>query len=293
MDACSREHGPAMNRRQLLGAGLAWPLLRGTAAAGSRQACSIGLTPVFLDDQVDFLKRWRSYLEERLNLPVRFVQRASYREVTDLLLRAELDLAWLCGYPYVLNADRIRLLAVPLVEGRPLYQSYIIVWDEDQTSRTLMDLEGRIFAFSDPLSNSGYLYPQYVLSMLGHRSESFFRRTFFTWSHRHVIEAVATGLAEAGAVDGFVWEMLAQRHPEITSRTRVIERSPEFAFPPLVVSTQLALARHRLLSDAFLRAHEDSQGRALLEELGLSGFAPGDRRDYDEILLMAEELGRA
>jgi phosphonate transport system substrate-binding protein len=185
------------------------------------------------------------------------------------------------------------LLAVPLVDGRPLYQSYIVVWDEDQTVSRLTDLEGAIFAYSDPLSNSGYLFPQYVLTMLGYRPEAFFRRTFFTWSHRDVIGAVAAGLAEAGAVDGFVWEMLARRRPEITARTRVIERSPEFAFPPLVVSTQLPLARHAHLSDVFLHMHLDHAGRELLQELGLSGFAPGHRGDYDEILLMAEELRHA
>jgi phosphonate transport system substrate-binding protein len=282
-----------MNRRDVLAAGLVLPAIVGALENPGRQPFRIGLTPVFLDDQVEFLNRWRRYLEQRLEAPVQFVQRASYREVTELVLRAELDLAWLCGYPYVVNADRLRLLAIPLVEGRPLYRSYILVWDEDHGSQRLTDLDDRIFAFSDPLSNSGYLFPQYVLSMLGLRPEAFFRRTFFTWSHRHVVEAVAAGLAEAGAVDGFVWEMLARRRPEITRHTRVIERSPEYAFPPLVTSVLLAPDRHALLERVFLGMHEDAQGRELLAELGLSGFARGDRSDYDEILHMAEELRRA
>ncbi|AGA32639.1 Periplasmic binding protein-related protein [Thioalkalivibrio nitratireducens DSM 14787] len=282
-----------MNRRDVLAAGLLLPAILGADTGQERSTFRIGLTPVFLDDQVEFLKRWRQYLERRLEAPVQFVQRASYREVTELVLHGELDVAWLCGYPYALNADRLRLLAVPLVEGRPLYRSYILVWDEDLTSRSLTDLEGRIFAFSDPLSNSGHLFPQYVLSMLDLRPEEFFRRTFFTWSHRHVVEAVAVGLAQAGAVDGFVWEMLNRLHPEITRRTRVIERSPEFAFPPLVTSIHLAPDRYALLARVFLGMHADAQGRDLLTELGLSGFAKGDRSDYDEILFMAEELQRA
>jgi phosphonate transport system substrate-binding protein len=282
-----------MKRRNVLAAGMLFPALLGAGRSLAREVVRIGLTPVFLDDQVEFLKRWRAYLEQSLGAPVQFVQRTSYREITDLLLRGELDLAWLCGYPYTLHSDRLHLLAVPLFEGRPLYRSYILVWDEDHTSRSLIDLEGRIFAFSDPLSNSGYLFPQYVLSMLGYRPEAFFRKTFFTWSHRHVIEAVAVGLAEAGAVDGFVWDMLARRHPQITARTRVIERSPEFAFPPLVANAQMKGERRVRLSNVFLNLHLDAKGRELLTELGLSGFTAGYRSDYDEILLMAEELRRS
>ena len=281
-----------IRRREFLASGLLLTGLFTSSAVRPAEPYRIGLTPVLLEDQITFLKRWRAYLERKLGAPVQFVQRASYQEVTDLLLRGHLDLAWLCGYPYVLNADRLGLLSIPLYAGRPVYRSYILVWDEDATSRSLTDLEGRIFAFSDPLSNSGYLFPQYVLSVLQFRPEQFFRRTFFTWSHRRVIEAVAAGLAEAGAVDGYVWDMLARQRPDITSRTRIVERSPYFGFPPLVTGIQLPSARRERLSELFLTMHEDPEGWDLLEQLGLSGFTPGERSDYDDILLMAEELRR-
>lgn len=282
-----------IRRRDFLASGLLLTGLFTSSAVQSVESYRIGLTPVLLQDQVTFLKNWRAYLERKLNAPVEFVQRASYQEITDLLLRGHLDLAWLCGYPYALNADRLGLLAIPLYRGRPLYRSYILVWDEDTTSRALPDLEGRIFAFSDPLSNSGFLFPQYVLAMLQFGPEQFFRRTFFTWSHHLVIEAVAAGLAEAGAVDGYVWDMLSRQRPEITARTRIVERSPYFAFPPLVTAPQLPSSRREKLSELFLTMHEDPEGSGLLEQLGLNGFAQGQRSDYDDILLMAEELRRA
>jgi phosphonate transport system substrate-binding protein len=281
-----------IRRREFLASGLLLTGLFRASAVRSAEPYRIGLTPVLLEDQVSFLKSWRAYLEQRLGAPVEFIQRASYQEITDLLLRSHLDLAWLCGYPYVLNADRLSLLAIPLYAGRPLYRSYILTWDEDSAARALTDLEGRIFAFSDPLSNSGYLFPQYVLSVLQFRPEQFFRRTFFTWSHRRVIEAVAAGLAEAGAVDGYVWDMLSRQRPDITARTRIVERSPYFGFPPLVTGTQLPPARREKLSELFLTMHEDPEGLDLLEELGLTGFTLGERSDYDDILLMAEELRR-
>lgn len=72
----------------------------GLARADERtDALRIGLTPVFLDDQVAFLSDWRLYLEARLLHPVRFVQRGTYREIMDLLRTDRLDYAWVCGRP--------------------------------------------------------------------------------------------------------------------------------------------------------------------------------------------------
>jgi phosphonate transport system substrate-binding protein len=184
----------------------------------------IGLTPVFLDDQVSFLSQWRAWLEDRLGRSVSFVQRGNYREVVDLLRNGKIDFAWLCGYPYVRYRRELKLVAVPLWRGRPLYQSYLIVPADDNRSRTLADLKGRIFAYSDPDSNSGYLYPRYLLTTRGENPASFFSRTFFTWAHRKVVEVVGAALANGGAVDGYVWEALAASHPQLTAATRIIER---------------------------------------------------------------------
>lgn len=79
----------------------------------------IGLTPVFLDDQMSFLSQWRRWLEVKLGRTVVFVQRGSYREVMDLLRAGKLDFAWVCGYPYVLHRQELKLVAVPLWRGGP------------------------------------------------------------------------------------------------------------------------------------------------------------------------------
>src|SRR2546426_9720016 len=96
-------------------------------AAQGADALRIGTTPVFLDDQAAFLNAWGRYIEKRLSRPVQFVQRGSYREITELIRAGELDLAWVCSPPYLRNRDRMVLAVVPVFRGRPLYQSYLIV----------------------------------------------------------------------------------------------------------------------------------------------------------------------
>lgn len=246
----------------------------------------IGLTPVFLDDLTASLERWRSYLERRLQRPVVFTQRASYRGIIDLLLDEKLDFAWICGYPYTRYASHLQLLAVPVYQGKPLYHSYLIVPISDAQTRSLSELRGKVFAYADPDSNSGYLVTQYRLLQMRAEPQHFFRKAFFTWAHRKVVEAVAAGLADAGAVDGYVWDTLAKLHPELTAQTRIIEKSPAYGFPPFVARTGVPHGTFAAVQSVLLDMQSDAEGRLLLERLNLDGFIAGEPALFDEIAQM-------
>jgi phosphonate transport system substrate-binding protein len=262
------------------------------AAVVARGTLRIGLTPVFLDDQMSFTARWREWFEEQLGRPVVFVQRGNYREVVDLVRGGKIDFAWLCGYPYVRHQREMRLVAVPLWRGQPLYQSYLIADSHNMGIRSLADLRGTVFAYSDPDSNSGYLYPQYALASGGNNPATFFSRTFFTWSHRKVVEAVSIGLASGGAVDGYVWETLAEAHPSLARGTRVVEKSPLLGYPPFVARHDISESDLRRFRAVLLGMAEDVQGKALLGKLRLDGFVPGSPDLYGGIVRMVEKVHR-
>jgi phosphonate transport system substrate-binding protein len=274
----------AKQRRMVLGAALAMAMpgwVPRNEAAG--RTVRIGTTAVILEDQVSFLDDWRRYLEQRLHGRAVFVQRGSYREITALINNDNLDFAWVCGYPYVANRASMRLLAMPLYHGKPLYQSYLIVPRSDSVTRSYADLEGRLFAYSDPNSNSGFLVPQYLMLRAGLDPQSLFQKTFFTYAHRKVVSAVATGVADGGAVDGYVWETLALLSPELTGKTRVAVKSPEFGFPPLVARASITQRDFVAMQDVLVGMSSDPDGRVLLKRLNLDGFARDDPKTFDGI----------
>ncbi len=259
----------------LLAAGATGPLGLGAIRAETGPL-RIGITPVFLDNQTGFIDRWRDYLESRLDRTIVFKQRSTYRQIMDLLLGEELDFAWICGYPYLRFQYALKLVAVPLYHGEPLYQSYLIVRADDHQTGSIADLKGRIFAYSDPDSNSGFLVPQYQISALGEDRETFFRKSFFTWAHEKVVAAVATGLADGGAVDGYVWDTLAVRNPELAGRTRIVSKSRKFGFPPIVASRTARDEETRALQQVLFGMAGDPEGQLLLGELNLDGFSQQD-----------------
>lgn len=263
----------------LLLAGLAPP----THGQSRNRAIRIGTTAVILNDQVSFLDEWARYLQGKIGRPVSFVHRSRYREITELLLSDELDFAWVCGYPYVSHRQAMRLLAIPLYQGRPLYRSYLIVPSEDLTTSSFANLNGRIFAYSDPNSNSGFLVPQYEMLRAGLDPLKLFRKWFFTYAHGKVVVAVANGIAHSGAVDGYVWETLALRTPELTRRTRVAAKSDEYGFPPLVARRSINESEFRDMQKVLTGMADNPAGQSLLKQLNLDGFAQPEERVFDGI----------
>lgn len=278
-----------MNRRRFA-YGLVAGALLGTARADPTPTLRFGITAVFLYDRLRMLARWGAYLEAATGVRIEFIQRGVYSPIIDGLRAGQIDFAWICGYPYVLHSRELRLIAVPVWRGQPLYQSYLIA-GANSNATSLADLRGRSFALSDPLSNSGHLYIRYLLAQQKLRVEDYFRRSFFAHSHPNVIEAVAEGLAEGGAVDGYVWDVLADVRPALTARTRVLQRSPYFGFPPIVAAAHVDGAARDRMQRALLAMHTAADGRAVLDELRLDRLDAGAPPLFDSIRRMAAVVG--
>jgi phosphonate transport system substrate-binding protein len=269
------------SRRQFCAAALGFVAGFPCVALGASDTpIRIGTTSVILDNQVGFLHAWRDYLQPRLGRPVTFLQRGSYREITSMLLGDELDFAWVCGYPYVRNRAAWELVALPNYGGKPLYRSYLIVPSTEKSAQGFDALAGKVFAYSDPDSNSGFLVPQFEMLRTGIYPPTHFRKTFFTYAHHKVVIAVADGVAHGGAVDGYVWETLALRAPELTRRTRVAHVSDEYGFPPMVARRSLDRATYTLFRDTLLSMPSDARGRELIRQLNLDGFLPPDDAQF-------------
>ncbi len=226
-------------------------------------------------------QRLMALLERLTGAPVTLVQRKTYQETNDLLARGVVDVGFVCTGAYLEGARQgsMSLLVVPQINGNTTYRSFFVVPAASPATH-LADLRGKIFAFTDPLSNSGYLYPLSQLQVMGEQPEGFFSRTIFTYSHDRSIAAVLEGVADGAAVDSLVYDFAVLRDPGIAEQTRVIQRSPEFGIPPVVVPSSTAGERHEWLRRLFLGLHRDEEGRQALEALGVERFVDADPARY-------------
>lgn len=262
-------------RRLLLGLGSAVGLasISRHRALAAESPLRFGLTPVFLTSDLALLDALKAYLAGAMDRPVQLVSRRTYQEITALLVSRQLDAAWICGYPFVAFRNELALVAVPVWNGKPLYQSYLIV-GRDTKAEKLVDLAGTVHAFSDPDSNSGYLVTRAALAEMGTSPTRFFRQFFYTYGHRNVIRAVSAGLGAGGSVDGYVYDVLAETDPELAANTRIIRKSELLGFPPIACAAEDAGSPTTVrLRDALLRMAVDPRGRTVLQMLRLDGFS--------------------
>lgn len=225
-----------------------------------------------------------NYLGEKTRRPVELVQRRTYLEVNDLIERGEVDLAFVCTSAYVVghNDFGMELLAAPQVNGETVYRAYLIV-PADSAARDLADLRGKVFAFTDPISLTGRVYPTSLIQALGSAPDAFFSRTFFTYSHDEAIYAVANGLADGASVDSLVYDYALARDPALAQKVKVIGRSPAFGIPPVVVNPDLRPQVKAGLQALLLEMANDPAGRAALSAMGVEKFVAMDDSAYQTV----------
>ncbi len=272
-----------MKRRGFLASSLALATGLAAPALGQRAVLRFGLTPVFLSNDLMLLSMLEEYFSRVTGVSVELVQKRTYQEITTLLATRSLDAAWICGYPFIRFKDVLELLSVPVWQGRPRYQAYLIGADGRDAS-SIDDLRGDLHCFSDPDSNSGYLVTSALLADRKLHPSEFFRKTFFGYGHRNVVRAVASRLAQSGSVDGYVWEVLNEVEPELTRKTSVIAKSDWLGFPPIAApKAAVGSPEYDAIREAVLNMHEDAQGRQILDLLKLDSFGPPEGTNYEKI----------
>ena len=242
------------------------------------------ITPV---SAVRYYQQVVEYVGSKLGIPAEMVHRTTYDEIDVMLENQEVDLAFICSSPYVLDNQKfgVELLVAPQVDGEASYHSNIIV-HKDSPIEEVEQLEGKTFVFADPKSNSGRLYPTYVLAKRNETPESFFSSYQYSYSHNKSVEIVAKRRADGAAVDSIVYDFMVSNNSPYSQQTRIIHRSPAFGIPPVVVHPDIPPYLKRSLLAIFLEMHNDPEGKAILEAMKIERFVEVPDSNYDGIRAM-------
>ncbi len=234
---------------------------------------------------------FQDYLADKLGTSVSLKQRRTYEEINDLLARKKVQMAFTCtgGYLSGRKSFGLELLAVPVMGGKTSYRSYIVT-RADTPATSLLDLQDTVFAFTDPLSLTGYIYPTATLNKMGRTTTDFFQKTFFTESHDKSIEAVATGVADGAAVDSLIFDALLKQQDSFAGRLKIVEISEEFGMPPVVVPPGVSPELKRKLLKVLLSMEHDPAGKKVLHSLGMDGFALPEPELYRSAILLRKEI---
>jgi phosphate/phosphite/phosphonate ABC transporter binding protein len=196
------------------------------------------------------------------------------------------------GYVAGARGGKIRIIAQSALDGSATYRAVIIKRFESGI-QSLADLEGKRFAFVDPKSASGYVYPRALLIEKGIDPERSFKETIFTGSHEKVIAAVLFGPAAAGATDeGAVAMAKAQGFP--TFDPEVLASTDPIPHDAIAVRVGLSDAMVKGIQNALAELARSPAGRQVIvrSRKKLTGYAPANDALYDVVRRTEKSGGR-
>lgn len=243
-------------------------------------------------ETVKYYREIVEYIGKKIGKPVEMVQRETYDEMDALLEKGEVKIAFICSGPYVRDREKfgVELLVAPQSYGKPFYHAYVIV-HKDSPVNSLAELKGKSFAFTDPKSNTGKLVPTYMIAKKFNTTpEKFFSTIIYTKSHDKSIEAVAKKVVDGASVDSLIYDYAAKKNPVYTSLTKIIEKSPPYGIPPVVVTKDFDPRLREKIKEAFLNMHNDPEGRRILDGNMVDKFIIPKDSDYNSVREMESWL---
>jgi phosphonate transport system substrate-binding protein len=274
-----------MKPRLALGLALAAmlaPAAARAAPAGWPAQLRIGLIPTesssHITDRYDGLAR---YLERRLGIPVELKTSTDYNGVITAMQFGHIELAYFGPKSYVEAAQRAQAEAFcmeVLEDGTQGYHG-IIITRRESGLKTMADLKGKTWAFTDPNSTSGTLVPTvYFVKELHIDPQQYFAKVSFSGSHEASILSVKGGKVDAASTNDLDLERGAGK---LWSKDdfQIVWTSKLIPGSPMAYRRDLPDSLKQALRDAFLQLGDP----AVLGSLKLKGYAPAADAVYDPI----------
>lgn len=194
-----------MTRKAWLQTSIASLMLAATGTAWAQSSeLRVGLIPS--EDAQAMMRASQQVMEQlelKTGLKVKPFVANDYNGVIEAMRSGKIDVAYFGPFSYVLAAQmaNAEAFAIPVSKksGQSSYQS-IIISKKDSGPTSVAQLQGKTFAFVDPSSASGHLFPKAGLKGDGIDADKYFSRVIFSGSHDASIMAVAHGKVDAAAV---------------------------------------------------------------------------------------------
>jgi phosphonate transport system substrate-binding protein len=213
----------------------------------------------------------------------------SYAAVIEAMGAGKVDIGWLATFSYVLAHDKygVELLLVVQRFGSPFYRGQIMV-RTDSGIEDLAGLKGKRFAFVDPASTSGHLYPKTLLLSQGYDPEQFFKKSVFVGSHNAVVLSIYKGEVDGGAAYDGSRSAVAKTFPDVFDKVKVIAYTKEIPNDTVSVRKELAEDLKIKIREGLKNISHSPKGSKILKKLyGISGFT-----DLDGLFDPVREAGR-
>jgi len=235
-------------------------------------------------------------LEKRTGYTIEVTVPVSYAAVIEAMGAGRVDVAWFAPLSYVLANSKYgaKVLLITERDGHTDYTG-IILARKDSGIRRIEDLKGRRFAFGDPLSTSGTLYPKQLLKAHGIDQDTDIT-PIFAGGHDKAIIALYNGQVDGcSCYSGYgsdARDRVVSTIPDIKEKTVIIGRTAKIPNDNVAVSADLPEEVAQKLKQALLDLSASAEGRQMLMEVAeIDGLREVEDSVYDSVRKMVQDVG--
>ncbi|WP_347356741.1 phosphate/phosphite/phosphonate ABC transporter substrate-binding protein [Bdellovibrio sp.] len=267
----------------------------GSSERPVRLALVPGQDSAVLMENGKILEKWilqQSGVHVRVQVPVSFVA------VVEAMGSERVDVAILNPFGYILAHEKYGATAKLMGVNGEYSQYWGQIITANPNIKKLQDLNGKKFAFVDPVSTSGYI----LAAKLIQDEKIKLSETIFAGKHDSVVTMVYQGRVDAGATYNSPSEngvpqdarrLVTEQFPDVYEKVRILAKTGPIPGEPVVYRKSFPPELEKKISLALKSFSSTPEGGVALKKLyHLTGFKDCSDKDYDSARQILLDLGR-
>ena len=228
------------------------------------------------------------YLSKRVGVKFVLMPIIGYEKSVEKLANGDIDAGIFGSAPAFIAIKNgvAEPIARPEAKRSSVYYGYWLTLKESGL-KTIADFKGKRFAYVDPYTSAGYLFPRAAIKEKGFDPDKFFGTIKFSKTHEAAIQMLLNGSVDGCAAKNTAYKKFIDTNIGLKERLNIIEVAGPFPERTLTVSKRIDEPTRKKILDTLLKMDSDPEGTKILSEIGQDRYvetAPGDFAAIRQIL---------
>ncbi len=173
-------------------------------------------------------------------------------------------------------------IARPEIRKSSVYYGYWLTLKESGLKK-IEDFKGKSFAYVDPYTSAGYLFPRAAVKGKGFDPDNFFGTVKFSKTHEAAIQMLLNGSVDGCAAKDTAYKKFIDTNIELKDRLNIIEVAGPFPERTLTISKRVDKGIRKKIKETMLKMDSDPEGKKVLTETGRSKYVETTSDDFAAI----------
>lgn len=226
------------------------------------------------DTIADTVEPLAKKLGEELGIEVKGEVMTNYNALVEAMGANQVHIGFIPAFGYVLANEQYGVEVILKSEryGSGTYKAQYIV-RSDSGIETLADLEGKIWAYGDATSTSGYLFPanqlmeEFDIETTTALENEFFSGSVQTGAHDNSAIEVYEGGADVATTFDDARTEIEEEYPDVMDKLTVLGYTDDIPNDTISVTKELDDAFVQEIRDTFLSFNDDEEMIAIMNEV--------------------------